>query len=448
MENFMQGTAKTVFAIFVFLSFQSEAVPVTVKDSVLTFEDAARIALQKNFDIIIADNELQKAKNMDHPGQAGMLPDLHAGADYSRADNTTRQRYSNGDEIDRSGAITENLNAEVVLGWTIFDGLRMFSSRRKLSEIALLGETAFKMRMEEVYLQVSSAYYSIIKQQQLIRNLKEDEALARERLTITERRMQNGSGSRLDYLHAKTDLNARLSDIRNQETILKSFQLELNRLLTLPPTSEYLLEDSVRISYTITFDELKNKSIELNQERNYYRQQLLITELELKENTAGRWPQLRLNGSYNYSNTENDAGFMRLNKFQGLSYGVSVSLPVFDGFRISREIKNARLDVLNARLASQQFEEAINAELLLSFNRFEEKKVVLRIEEENILAAREILQISQERFRTGISNMLELKEVQRGFENAVTRLVNARYEAKIAENNLKKLAGELINNFN
>jgi outer membrane protein TolC len=446
--RFVKRTGKLLLALLIFLSFQGDGTSATVPDSILSFESAAKIALQKNFDIIIADNELTKAKNMNHAGQAGMLPDLNAGAGYSRADNTTRQRYSNGDEIDRSGAVTENLNAEVVLGWTIFDGLRMFSTKRKLSEIASLGETAFKMRMEEVYLQVSSAYYSIIRQQQLIRNLKEDEALARERLTITERRMQNGSGSRLDYLHAKTDLNARLSEIRNQETILESYRIELNRLLTLPPASVYLVEDSVRLSYTITFEELKNKSMESNQERNYYRQQLLISELELKESSAGRWPQIRLSGSYNYSNTENEAGFIRLNKFQGMSYGVSASLPVFNGLRISREIKNARLDVVNARLASQQVEEAINADLLLAFNKFEEQKSILKIEEENILAATEILQISQERFRSGISSILELKEVQRGFENAVTRLVNARYEAKMAENNLKKLAGELINDFN
>ena len=68
----------------------------------------------------------------------------------------------------------------------------------------------------------------------------------------------------------------------------------------------------------------------------------------------------------------------------------------------------------------------------------------MKLEEENLLAAKEILMISQERFKSGATNIIELKEIQRSYEDDMNRLVNARYNAKISEGNLKNLAGELI----
>ncbi len=414
------------------------------QDSILSFEQAIIIALENNFDIRISGNELSKLKNLNYAGQAGMLPELNLNGAYTHSENSTKQKYSNGDVVDRKNAVSENLNTELALGWTLFDGLRMFSTKRRLAEIASRGEITFRMQMEEVYLQVVRSYFEISRQQQLLRSIEEEIILAQERLKIAERRFTNGSGSKLDVLHTKTDLNARLSAEFSQTTVLQSAIIELNRLMARPSDMGLQAEDSIRITYSPSLEDLKKKSGELNSLRSYYRKQLLISEISVKESGSYRWPEIKLKGSYLYTNTENDAGFILQNRNQGFNYGITATLPLFNGFRISRALKNSRLDVLNARLELEKNEEAVNAEILIAFRNFRDQLELLKLEEENILSSREILLISQERFKSGASSVIELKDVQRSHEEAMNRLVNARFQAKMAESNLKHLAGELI----
>jgi outer membrane protein TolC len=66
------------------------------------------------------------------------------------------------------------------------------------------------------------------------------------------------------------------------------------------------------------------------------------------------------------------------------------------------------------------------------------------LEEENILLAKENVEIAMERYRLGLSTALELRETQKSLEEAYTRLINARYNMKLAETNLLRLSGRLL----
>lgn len=410
----------------------------------MTFEQAITIALENNFDIRIAGNDLSKQELYNHAGEAGMLPDINVDAAYNRANNSTNQKYSNGDQVDRNNARSENLNAGLSLGWTIFDGTKMFSTKRRLNELSTQSAISLKIQMEDVYLEVIRAYFEIAREQQLLKSIKEEIQLGRERVSIAERRLSNGSGSKLDVLHAKTDLNSRLSAEMTQISLIKSLSIDLNKLMARSLETNFVVEDSIKLVFSGSIEEIKNKSKESNHFRSYYRKQLLISNLALKESIADRWPRIQLNGSYNFSNAENEAGFIRTNKNQGFSYGITAGLPLFNGFRISKNVKAARLDVLNARLELEQAELAIDADIIKAFQEYKDQLAILKLEEENILSAREILIISQERFRSGLSGIIELKEVQRSYEEAMTRLVDARFEAKLSESNLMRLSGLLI----
>jgi outer membrane protein TolC len=435
---------KAMPLILVFLATAFMTNKLIAQDTLLTFQKAATIALENNFDIRISNNELSKTEIQDHVGEAGMLPELNLNGSYSQANNSTKQKYSNGDQVDRSNATTENLNAELALGWTIFDGAKMFSTKKRLAAQSNQASISLKLQMEEVYLNVLKSYFEISRQQQLLKSIREEILLGRERLSIANRRFANGSGSKLEVLQAQTDLNSRLSAEMTQLSSLKTSSIDLNRLLARPIETPFSVEDSIAVDLNSSLEQLKDKSKESNSLRSYYRKQLLIAELSLKESAADRWPKIKLNGSYIFNNTENDVGFIRLNKNQGFNYGISASLPLFNGLSLSRNVKTARLDVMNSRLQMEHAEEEVNADLIIAFNKFRDQVAILKLEEQNIVAAREVLLISQERFRAGLSSILELKDVQRTYEEAMSRLVDARYEAKVSEGNVKRLAGTLI----
>jgi outer membrane protein TolC len=86
----------------------------------------------------------------------------------------------------------------------------------------------------------------------------------------------------------------------------------------------------------------------------------------------------------------------------------------------------------------------VDVEVQNAFTAYENAKAVLLIEEENILLARENLYITLETFKRGAVTFIELRTAQQSLADADNRLINARYVAKVAETELLRLNGGLL----
>jgi outer membrane protein TolC len=69
---------------------------------------------------------------------------------------------------------------------------------------------------------------------------------------------------------------------------------------------------------------------------------------------------------------------------------------------------------------------------------------LITLERENLGVARENAEIALERYRLGNSNALELREAQRNAVEAETRMIDAIYNTKIAEIELMRLSGQVV----
>src|ERR1700741_1313367 len=78
---------------------------------VLTLDDAIKTTLKANYDILISQNDAEIAQNNKSLGNAGALPQVNLVAnDNFNYNNNTVQKLSTGQEISRSGAISNSLN--------------------------------------------------------------------------------------------------------------------------------------------------------------------------------------------------------------------------------------------------------------------------------------------------------------------------------------------------
>ena len=87
---------------------------------------------------------------------------------------------------------------------------------------------------------------------------------------------------------------------------------------------------------------------------------------------------------------------------------------------------------------------SITTSITNAYKDYDLSKRTLALEEENIILVRENLFIARERYRLGISTFLEMREAQRSLEEANNRLIQARYNTKIAEVELLRLRGDLV----
>ncbi len=420
------------------------AIASTAQNGVLTLEAAVNLALQKNFDVRIAQDTREQAANNSTMGNAGMLPKVGLNGSYSGTEGSVQQTLSSGSETDENNAITTATSANVALSWTVFDGLKMFATRKKLEQLALQGERSLKERIENTVANVTDAYFNVVQQHQAVASAQVQVAAAQEAVNISQRKYANGSGSKLDLLVATTSLNAQRSAEIQAMAATDVAKVNLRQLLALPPDTLFEVQDTVIISYDPSLESLRHQASQANSSIRLLETQQRISAFGLKEYQAGRLPSLELDAGYQYSRSSTNASFLRLNQSLGTQWGITASWPLFNGFQLNTQIKNAKLAVHQADLAYEQGSQAVDAEVLSAFRNFQAAKEVLTLEEGNIQAAREVLDIALAQYGSGSSTIIDLKEAQSTFSDATDRLVAARYNTKSAETELRRLAGDLV----
>ncbi len=410
---------------------------------VLTIEQAISIALENNFDIQIIKNNSYVSKNNNSTGNAGMLPTLDLNGGYSESTTNLKQKFYTGSEVNRDASGSKNYSMDLALNWVVFDGMKMFFTKDKLSKMSAYSEKQLKIHMENTMEEIISVYYSIIRNNQLVSAMEQEFNFSKTRLTITDKKLQNGAGSKYESLQAKADYNRQKSILLSAKSDAQSAKIKLNQLLARPLTTEFIPTDTVIINYHPDINEL-NSQISENLSIGLYELNQNISELSLKETKTLRSPKVSLNSHYFQNKVTSDAGFTLLNQNSGYTFGITATLPIFHGFNTNKQISNAKIDLINARLELQRIKSAVNENLLNAFREFITQKEILDLEEANILIAQELYSIAQERYKIGTISQPELQDVQRLFEEGMLRLVDARYTAKIKETSLKKVANQLI----
>ena len=377
-------------------------------------------------------------------GNAGFLPQLNLNAAATFATNDTKQEYSNGPPVNKEGVESNNINSAVGLSWTLFDGFKMFATRNKLKELEAMGELNLKMQVETSIAQLINAYYAIVMQKQLLKAMSEEIGISEERLKITEKKAEIGSASKVDLLQAKVDKNEQQSILLKQKTILNQNKAELNQLLSRPAETGFDVADTIAINYNPVFNDLKSNVDKQNTSLLMAQRSVNVANYSLQEIGSQRYPKLAFLSNYVFSRAENQAGFTLLNQNLGWNYGLTLTMPLFNGFNLNNQYKNAKLSLLNSNFEYKNTQLQVDVDLVKTYRQFKDNLETLALEEENIKLAKENVAIALELFRLGTTNFLTLKEAQKSYEDAMNRLVTARYNAKISETELMRLNSVLV----
>ena len=412
--------------------------------SKMTVENAIEIGLKNTYSIFIARNDAEIAKNSNSLGNAGFLPQVGLNVSGSSTTSNIKQEYSSGLEVDKSGSNSKVISAGVGLNWTLFDGMKMFATHEKLKQIQDMGEINSKIAIENTVASIMRAYYDLVKQDKLLKVIESTIEIDKEKLRIAELKYNLGAGSNLDYLQAKVDLNAQKSAYLKQQINVSNSKINLNNILSRAAETEFEIEDTIPVKYNPTLSELKTSVSKQNNMLSLMEKNIDVSKYSLKETEAGRYPQLDFTFNYNYLRTKNQAGFILLNQSLGWAPGFIASWNLFDGFNTSTRIKNAKLTLLNSELEFNDIKNGIEADLLKAFNNFQNNLQILALEEDNLKVANENLKVAIEKFKLGSISQIILHEAENSYEDAQTRLVNARYDTKVSEIELMKLNGELV----
>ncbi len=409
----------------------------------MSIEDAVRIGLERNFGIQIARNEAEIARLNRNFGAAGLTPDLDlvAGIGGGEEDVTLTE---NGTRVSSGTTSNQTMNLDAVLNWTVFDGLKMFTTYRKLQELEKLGETAARIEIENVISSIISAYYDIIRLEKRLTVLQNTVEISQERFRIADTKRIVGSGSEYEYLLAQADLNSDLAGVLREEVLLNDARVRLLTLLNLDPLLQIFVDAEIALSDPLDFALVMEGIQSQNAQLSAAETQRRIASLERKEVIRGRLPNIDLTAGYLINNRETENSIRRLTETEGFRYGATLRVPIFDGFNLNRKLQAARLFEKNAELIYQDVASQLNGIAVAEYRNYESSREVVRIEQENLDLVNQTVDIALERFYQGTITSLELRETQRTLINTETRLITAQYDAKISETELLRLMGKLV----
>ncbi|HTX89459.1 MAG TPA: TolC family protein [Bacteroidales bacterium] len=409
----------------------------------LTVQDAIGLAMKNNYDILISRTgaDIDKANNT--PGNAGMLPSIGVNAADAFTYSHLHQEMPDGSTLTKGNASTNTLTADVGLDWTLFDGGKMFITKKKLEEIQSLGEIQFKDQVMQTLYNVILSYYDVVRQKQQLASINEVIKYNEERVIILQASFNAGLVAKTDLLQAQVDLNVYRENAIVQETVIIATKRTLNQLLSRDPDSPFEVIDSIDLNYIPNREELNHKLYSNNTQVLSQQKQVDIARLTVKEFVAQQLPNLSFSANYSYLLGHSNYGSVLNNQLLGPQVGGALTIPIFYQGSLRRQIKTSRLGLQSAGYGLENIKLQVNMQLQNALTDYTNEMDLVKLETGNLALARENLDISMDRLQLGQTTSLEVRQAEDSYAQSLLRLILFKYSAKVSETRLKQLISSL-----
>jgi outer membrane protein len=454
----MENTMRAVFTLVLCLLAATVALP---QVKTLTLEQAVQIALERNINVLQAQNNAEAAESQVLAARGLWLPSLGASSNFNRSRSETRTTGLStqiingvpiavigvpGAEVNYSNSFRTGLSAN----WTVFDGLgreadnSAASSRSKASQM-----TAVRVRQTIVF-QTYGAFIDVLRTDQLVKvseeNVRRDQRQL-ERITESNR---VGALSLADVYRQQSQVAADELGLINAQNIHNKARADLQALIGLNALEDIQLVpvpieaevDSAGVAATMEkymdLSALSRRAIGARPDFVGATENLVAAEASVRSAKSGYWPAINLAGAY--SRYGSDLEFAMRNST--LSWGAGLSWTLFDGFRTNQAVQTAAASKRNAEITLTQTELEITVEVKKALLDLDAARKSMEVSEKALVSARQDQRIAEERYNLGAGTLLDLLVANANYVNAAANKVNSSYGYIFAKRNVEYALGE------
>ena len=435
---------KNRFAILALLLLAIHSI--SAQEKLLSKYELVQLALENNFGIIVAKNQVKIADNNQNILNSGFLPALTGNAGGSYDNNNQEATFQDGTSRALNGAETTRYNASLDLSYTLFDGLGRWYDYKRLKEEYNLSELQARETIETTILQLFTVYFEVARLSENIEVLKETFANTSNRLKRAEYSFEYGQVNKLDVLNAEVDLVNDSINLMNERQTFRNTQRDLNLLINRDLKVEFAVDTTIAFTNPLRLEEFLEKGESNNIRMLQAEQNITINEYTLKAGKSVFLPTLGLTGSYGYNEGNFPAtNFLSSSTTTGFSAGLNLSWDLFDGGTGITQIKNAKIALDNQETLRQQINQEVKRDIANAKGNYENRLSIFRLQEGNVTTATNNYERSSEQYKLGRITSVELRQAQLNLLNAETSKNFAKYNAKLAEIELLQLTGQLLN---
>ena len=409
----------------------------------LSLDEAVFIALGQNPDLAVSVLEAARAANDVTLGNAGYLPTLDADAQVG---GSRRGGFDGGtDSTGGNVAASTSLSGAVTLGYTVWDGGRRAATLRRLEAESRRFDLLADADAEALALDVTVAYLDAARLVALADAFAEAVAVSEDRLRIAQAEVRIGTSAEIDAALALADYNADRSAVLQQLVLLAGARASLGGLLALPDPEAVVLTDSLALGPAPDLDALVAGAGDGRFVRSLEASEAAAAQ-SIAEVRSEYRPTVRVSAGLGLGVA--DRGFLPPNLAPTVGpevvYGLSASLPIFDAGERGRRLQNARIRLRQAEWTTEAERTDRRARAARLAASAEGYRALVELETLNEDIARQNVRVALAQLRLGFITPVDLRQVQLALVDVRRRRVEAVFQARRAEAELRLLGGDLL----
>jgi outer membrane protein len=476
----------------------AEAPPVRM----LTLQDAIAIARRNNPGLQVAEENRQRAHDRVAEVRADRLPQIGVNGNYTfQGPTSTFTIPGQGGQPPRTVQITQDISRRIGASATLQTDLA--GRIRAQQRIARYGEQSatnnVRSTENDLVYNVTSAYSTALRTEELVRVAREAVGSAREQLRVSEAQFRAGVVPQFDVLSASVRVdNLRQNQIQAENQQRQS-EAQLINLLNIEPATRLALTplalpaaparptpatptppatpgaatlrpaaaDQPGKVRTVAAEapappagpgtpaaapeppmlgEDVTPELRASIEQAYHQrpevlaaeQNLRSAEESVRYERRARNPDVNIQAAYNY--TPDVSGFSAVK--ENYSVSANLTLSVFDSGLIRARVRQAQDQADAARATLDQVRQAVALDVRTSLLNLREAEARRGTTASNVTQAREALRIANVRYQAGVSTIVEVTDAQVALTQAQTNQVNADYDYVVAEAAVQRSLGQ------
>ncbi len=412
----------------------------------LNLEQCIRLALKNNYTI---HNSYYLKKSSDYDvlkSYKGILPSVNVSVGQGKVENGPSEYLSNEPvDIDNEGNViykqrTRKLpsthrsssSASLSISQTLFDGGIWWNQIRKSKADNKASEYQYESDRNSIILQVQQAYFDLIKQQKLLEVYELAIQRSQAQLDRAQSMYNLGATARIDVYRAKVNLGNDRINFLNQKNVVSEAKKKLNILLGRDPLTPVSVKTEVNINRSLpSLDEMIQTAMQHQPQLKKDLMDVRARSLSVRMAKGLNFPRISVYLNYDRFHENTIKVFSDYDQNYQLRYGLNVSFNLFNGFSDYADIQKAELGRKMAMEALENYKRTLKSQIHKAYMSYKSTLEMIKINRENLDAAKEELRLAEERYQIGAGTALDVRDAQVKLTRAEETLVSTEYQAQL-----------------
>ena len=297
----------------------------------------------------------------------------------------------------------------------------------------------------ELAADVSKAFYDVLSTQQQIKVSTTNIQRIEQSLKDAYNQYTAGIADKIDYKRATISLNNSKAAKRSNEELLKAKLEHLKTLMGYPVSASLnIVYDSLQMEKEIVLDTLQKSNYAARVEYQLLETQRRLLQYNLKYNKWSYLPTVSANGAYNLTFQNNNFSKLYGNNFPNSFAALTLGFPIFQGGKRKAGVQAAELELERNNLDIVSFKNVVNTAYTQAMANYKSNLENFKALKENLVLAKEVYEVLQLQYRSGIKAYLEVITSETDLRTAEINYYASLYQLLASKIDVQKALGQIV----